>query len=151
VSYSFKNGITLFALADLPMYQYMRGLQVASQFQITGGMSYRFFVKKKKEEKIIDEGTPVVASGAQEKTFKVWGNCEMCEEKIESTVSGIQGVSFADWKLETLMLTVHYNEDIISPDDIKKKLAKIGYDSETHKATEKAYDKLHSCCKYERP
>lgn len=41
LSYTYK-GITAFVLTDIPLYQYLTKTQVGSQFQITGGLSYRF-------------------------------------------------------------------------------------------------------------
>ena len=35
-------------------------------------------------------------------------------------------------------------------DEIKKKIAEVGHDSEDFKATNEAYANLHSCCKYDR-
>jgi hypothetical protein len=45
VSYS-KNSFTYFATIDLPLYQDLNGSQVATQYQITAGLSYRFMVKE---------------------------------------------------------------------------------------------------------
>lgn len=52
VSYSYKK-FTVFALSEFPVYQYLNGAQVGSQYQITAGLTYRFMIKKKevKEEK----------------------------------------------------------------------------------------------------
>jgi copper chaperone CopZ len=83
--------------------------------------------------------------------FTVYGICGMCETTIEKTLNNRPGVLWADWELETLVLTVKYDSDVISLDRIKQKLAEAGYDSETHRATDEAYENLHACCKYERP
>lgn len=44
VSYPVVRNLTLFALTDLPLYQYVNGTQIASQNQFTVGLSYRFFM-----------------------------------------------------------------------------------------------------------
>lgn len=44
-SFSHKN-FTIYALAEIPLYQYVNGTQVVSKNQFTSGLSYRFFVKK---------------------------------------------------------------------------------------------------------
>ncbi|MDX2359641.1 MAG: heavy-metal-associated domain-containing protein [Crocinitomicaceae bacterium] len=150
ISYSFKHGVTLFALADIPMYQYMSGTQIASQWQVTGGISYQFFVKKKK----VDEGhepTPFHDASANIVEFKVWGKCEMCEKKIEETLESMSGVLAAEWDIETQMVKVLLEDNKPSVDAMMKTMSKIGYDTVGHKATDKAYDNLHSCCKYDRP
>ena len=155
VSYTFKGGVTLFALADIPLYQYMNGTQVASQYQITGGLSYRFFVKKKKKDsnaKPIEEPPVAVVSTDNKITsFRVWGKCEMCKDKIEKTLKGMDGIVTANWNVETHMLTVGFDNAEVTTEDMKKSLAKVGYDTEEFRASDKAYKKLHSCCKYERP
>ncbi len=46
LSYTHKN-TTAFVLYEYPLYQYLNGTQVGSQMQITSGIAYRFFVKKK--------------------------------------------------------------------------------------------------------
>lgn len=42
INYSFKN-FTFFALSEIPVYQYVNNIQVASQHQFTAGISWRFF------------------------------------------------------------------------------------------------------------
>lgn len=48
LSYTFKD-LTVYAMSEFPIYQYLNGTQVASQTQITAGISYRFFVRRKTE------------------------------------------------------------------------------------------------------
>jgi hypothetical protein len=43
-SYS-QGGFLFYALYELPVYQYMNGTQIASEHQVTAGISYRFFAK----------------------------------------------------------------------------------------------------------
>ena len=83
--------------------------------------------------------------------FKVYGVCGMCKRTIENTLSKVAAVSYADWNLGSKMLTVSYDDKAISVDDIKAKIAEAGYDSDSHRATDEAYNNLHTCCKYERP
>jgi hypothetical protein len=45
ISYS-KNGLTVFATSEIPLYQYLNGTQVGSQNQFTVGINYRFLTKK---------------------------------------------------------------------------------------------------------
>ena len=82
-------------------------------------------------------------------TFKVWGNCGVCESKIEKSLK-IKGVSKAEWNKETKMMTVVFNPDKISLAEIHRKIAAEGYDTEMETATDEAYDNLHGCCKYKR-
>ena len=44
-SYS-QNGLTVFATSEIPLYQYLNGTQVGSQYQFTFGVNYRFLTKE---------------------------------------------------------------------------------------------------------
>ena len=45
LSYS-KNGLTVYATSEIPIYQYLNGTQVGSQNQFTVGVNYRFLTRK---------------------------------------------------------------------------------------------------------
>ncbi len=45
LNYSYRS-VSIFALSDIPLYQYLNGTQVGSQYQFTVGLSYRFMVAK---------------------------------------------------------------------------------------------------------
>ena len=45
ISYS-KNGLTVFATSEIPLYQNLNGVQVGSQNQFTLGVNYRFLTKE---------------------------------------------------------------------------------------------------------
>jgi periplasmic mercuric ion binding protein len=88
---------------------------------------------------------------AQEKseTLMVAGECGMCQKKIESAAKAA-GASFAAWDPETKALQVKYSDKKTNNEKIQQAIAKVGYDTESFKATDEAYDKLHGCCKYDR-
>ena len=83
-------------------------------------------------------------------TVKVYGNCGMCKKTIE-TAANEKGIIKADWNVETGMLTMTYDAKKTSQDEILKKIANAGYDSDKFTAPDKTYDGLHGCCQYERP
>ncbi len=98
-----------------------------------------------------------IAAQAQEKknknakySFEVNGNCEQCKKRIEKAAYSVAGVKSASWDVETHLLTGIINEEKTSIQELKKSVAKAGHDSDTEKATAETYDKLHTCCKYER-
>lgn len=82
-------------------------------------------------------------------SFKVWGKCDMCKSRIESTVKG-EGATNASWDQKTQMLTVSYDPSKTNKDALSKKLASAGHDTEKHKAPDDVYTKLPACCHYER-
>jgi periplasmic mercuric ion binding protein len=89
------------------------------------------------------------APKAKTETFKVWGKCGMCKTRIEKTVKA-DGAAEANWDSKTLMLTVTYDPAKTSKDDMSKKLAAVGHDTEKYKAPDDVYAKLPGCCHYER-
>jgi hypothetical protein len=46
LNYSILRNLNVFVLGEIPVYQYVNKTQIASQLQITGGLSYRFALKK---------------------------------------------------------------------------------------------------------
>ena len=78
---------------------------------------------------------------------QVMGNCEMCRETIENALK-IPGILKASWSPETRILEVDFNESIINLNDIRKKVADAGYDSDSLKAPLENYSRLHECCRY---
>jgi hypothetical protein len=81
--------------------------------------------------------------------IKVWGNCEMCQSKIEKAAKAA-GASYALWNEEAKMLTVKYAASKTNGKKIQEKVAAAGYDTQDVTATEEAYKKLPGCCQYER-
>ena len=82
-------------------------------------------------------------------SFKVWGKCEMCKARIEKTVKA-DGATSAAWDEKTQMLTVTYDPAKTNKDELSKKLAAVGHDTEKYKAPDDVYSKLPGCCHYER-
>ena len=81
--------------------------------------------------------------------YKVAGECGMCKSKIEKAAKSA-GATYAMWNVESKELTVKYNSTSSNAAKIQQAVAAVGYDTEKVKATDEAYNKLHSCCKYER-
>jgi len=82
-------------------------------------------------------------------TFKVWGNCSMCKDRIEKAVKS-EGASEATWDSKTKMLTVTFDAKKTSVDALSRKIASVGHDTEKYKAPDDVYAKLPGCCHYER-
>ena len=87
----------------------------------------------------------------QNETFKVYGACGMCKRRIEGALKEVEGLHKAEWDIETKMLTVSFDSKLITLDDIHKKVALVGHDTDKFRAEDDVYAKLHGCCKYERP
>lgn len=92
----------------------------------------------------------VFASSKTEK-FKVYGNCGMCESRIEKAAESVDGVESADWNKETKMIEITYDESITDSDKIQLVIAGVGHDTEDYKAKDEVYNELPGCCQYDRP
>lgn len=88
-------------------------------------------------------------AGSKTSTFKVWGNCGMCKKTIEESLVA-DGVLKADWNKTTKIMTIQYDTTKITLNDIHKKIASVGYDTEKERGDDKAYANLHECCQYKR-
>lgn len=77
----------------------------------------------------------------------VEGVCMMCKERIQKFAYG-KGVKFAEWNLNTSYLKLVYNSEKTNLEDISKRVAKAGHNTNLTKATEEAYGKLPNCCQY---
>ena len=84
------------------------------------------------------------------KSFKVYGNCGMCEKRIEKAVQSIDGVVSADWDKKTKQIKVVYNPHTVDIKLIHKAIAKAGHDTEMIRAKDEDYNKLPDCCKFDR-
>lgn len=78
-------------------------------------------------------------------SFKVDGFCEDCKEKIETALD-VPGISYAEWNIESKMLTVRYNDKKITEDKIHTIIADTGYSTDQKKANPTAQEKLDKCC-----
>ncbi len=95
--------------------------------------------------------TLMAQSTIKKEVFKVYGNCEMCQGKIEGALKKKDGILSKSWDTETKMLTVSFDTTKITLLKIKQLIADVGYDTDEVKAKTETYNKLHKCCQYERP
>ncbi len=95
-------------------------------------------------------GTISVFGQTKTENIKVLGKCGMCKARIETAAKSVDGVSAADWNQESQLLSVSYDETKTDTKKIQSEIAKAGHDTELYKASDKAYDNLPGCCKYDR-
>lgn len=82
-------------------------------------------------------------------TIPVSGNCSMCKKTIE-TAAKKAGATKADWDVDKKILLVSFNSASTNAAKIQQGVAAAGYDTRDVRGDDKAYDKLHACCKYDR-
>ncbi len=86
---------------------------------------------------------------AKTEIVKIYGNCEMCEKTIE-TAGNVKKIAQVDWNKDTKMATITYDSTKTNQDEILKRIALAGYDSDKFLAPDDVYNKLAGCCQYER-
>lgn len=92
----------------------------------------------------------VVHGDHKTETFKVYGNCGMCEKTIEGSLKNVKGIDKVDWNRETKMMEVTFDPEVITLTQIKQKIADVGYDTDEIRANDKVYNALPGCCQYHR-
>jgi mercuric ion binding protein len=95
--------------------------------------------------------TSIFANVAKTEKLKVYGNCGQCKTRIEKAAKSVQGVTKATWADTDETLTVTFDDTKTSVTKIEEAVAKVGHDTDHAKATDKSYNALPGCCKYDRP
>ena len=87
---------------------------------------------------------------AKTETVKIYGNCDMCKKKIEKA-GNLKSIAKVTWDDKTQIATLIYDAKKTNQDEILKRIALVGYDSDKFLAPDKTYSKLDKCCQYDRP
>ncbi len=82
-------------------------------------------------------------------TVKIYGNCGMCESTIEKA-GNIKNIAKVDWSEDSKMATLTYDTIKTNKNEILKRIALSGYDSDSFLAPQTAYSNLPGCCQYDR-
>ncbi|NOU19847.1 MAG: heavy-metal-associated domain-containing protein [Bacteroidales bacterium] len=96
-------------------------------------------------------GMGLMAQNLKTEKVKVYGQCGMCEKRIDNAAKSVDGVTKANWDKETSMLEVTYDPAKTNLEKIETAVTKVGHDTDAMKADDKTYSSLPGCCKYERP
>lgn len=88
-------------------------------------------------------------SNPKTETVKIYGNCDMCKTNIEKA-GNVKKVAGVVWNKDTKMATLTYDSGKTNPDEILKRIALAGYDSDRFLAPDDVYAKLPGCCRYDR-
>jgi len=81
------------------------------------------------------------------KTFKVFGACEQCKNRIENALK-TKGIKKAIWDVDAQLLNLVYDSTEITLNKIENKILAIGHDLENKKAKDIIYKELPACCNY---
>lgn len=86
---------------------------------------------------------------ARTESVKIYGNCGMCESTIEKA-GNIKKVTQVDWNKDTKIATLNYDTSKTNQEEILKRIALAGYDSDQFLAPDDVYNNLPGCCQYDR-
>ena len=89
--------------------------------------------------------------GIKTENIKVSGTCSMDKRRIETAAYSIDGVKSAFWDEYSQVLTLKYSvfkKD--AEDNVQKKIASVGNDTEKYRANDALYQALPDCCHYQR-
>lgn len=86
--------------------------------------------------------------GAQtEGRFFVEGACEECKPIIEASLVEVEGVAASQWDSKTSILSVSYDVNRLSEDDIQLKISEAGFNTQFFDANPEERAKLPACCR----
>lgn len=86
---------------------------------------------------------------AKTETVKIYGNCGMCKATIEKA-GNLKKIAEVNWNEDTQMATLKYDSQKTNQEEILKRIALAGYDSNSFLAPDAAYKNLPGCCQYDR-
>ena len=96
-------------------------------------------------------GMLLLAGTAKKETFKVYGVCGLCENRIETAAKTVEGVITAHWDQHTWLMELTFDASKTDVLKVEQAIADAGHDTEQVRATDEAYNNLPACCQYERP
>ena len=80
---------------------------------------------------------------------QIYGNCDMCKNNIENA-GNIKKTSIVNWNKESGIATIEYDITKTTSDEVLKRIALAGYDSQKFLAPDDIYANLPACCQYDR-
>lgn len=82
-------------------------------------------------------------------TIKIYGNCDLCKGMIEKA-GNLKKTAAVTWNKDTQMATLTYDTGKTNQEEILKRIALAGFDSEKFLAPDDIYASLPECCHYSR-
>lgn len=86
-------------------------------------------------------------SKTQELNIQTSAECGECEKRIEEALNYTKGIVYAELDLSTMKLHVKFKTKQITLEQIKLKIASLGYQADEIPADKTAFDALPACCK----
>ena len=82
-------------------------------------------------------------------SFTVYGNCDMCKERIETALDR-PGILTAYWSKDEEKVFITYRNDKFEEIQLHNIIAMVGHDTEKVKSDNVVYNNLPPCCHYRK-
>ena len=82
-------------------------------------------------------------------TIQTNGVCGQCKNLFDANIPYLKGVTDYSYDQATAKMTVSYNPQKTTIDEIRKAISNLGYNADNVKADTKAREKLPACCRVE--
>jgi len=106
---------------------------------------------KNKTETVTDNKqtsqTTEVSSGETVKINLPTMQCATCKKNIETALKKVDGVTNSNVVIKEKIVNVNFDKSKTSLDKIETAITAAGYDANSKKKDEAAYEKLADCCK----
>lgn len=86
-------------------------------------------------------------AGVEKVVIKTSAQCDMCKERLEKSVGKLEGVKKVLLNVETKELSIKFDDEVVSKDEIVKAVNATGYWADGSAPDREAYAKLDDCCK----
>jgi len=73
--------------------------------------------------------------------------CATCKKTIETALKKVDGVNSVNVSVKDKNATIDYDKAKLNQDKIETEITMVGYDANSKKKNEAAYEKLEDCCK----
>jgi RND family efflux transporter, MFP subunit len=131
-------------------YVVLSGIAEGEEIVTNGVFTVDASAQLEGKRSMMNEAEPAIPKGAKAEYAMVivGGACEMCTDRIVTTVKEIKGIYTVSWSLETKELHIDFDPDKTSADAVAKALAAVGHDAGKYKADDDVYNALPECCWY---
>ena len=102
---------------------------------------------KAKNDTTAENKSPETKTGEVIKVNLPTIQCGTCKKNIETVLKKVDGVNTINVSVKEKIATVDFDKSKINQDKIETEITRVGYDANSKKKDEAAYEKLPDCCK----
>ena len=96
---------------------------------------------------VLAQKEPIKVAKGYQVEIQTSAICEMCQHTIEWELTFAKGIKDASLNLDNKVVTVLYNPDKITAEEIRERISSVGYHADELKRDSAAYENLPFCCK----